>query len=145
MQYSSLSAVNCVDKQDPSLVGDISRLHEHFTKNGYFACGMFWKSLQYFNEGLLDKTLDPYQRAYRVWWARTFFTVWHENSVEATYRLTAQTYKDLVCACDGLILYFQLLKDKFPDAEIVCYYLGSDPNEQVYAYIRNPYLHTQRP
>ena len=38
-----------------------------------------------------------------------------------------------------MILYIQLLIKKYPDAEITTYYLGSDQNEQLFAFIRTSY------
>ena len=39
-------------------------------------------------------------------------------------------------SCDGLVLYLEMLRRKFPDCEVVAYYLGSDQNEQAYAFVR---------
>ena len=35
-----------------------------------------------------------------------------------------------------MIHYFMILRDQFPDAEIVTWFLGSDQNEQLFAWIR---------
>ena len=141
MRYSSLSALNVADKQDPSLVTDISRLHEVFTHYGYAATGMYFKALHYLCVAFLDKSLDPYERVYKAWWCKTFFVVWdlHKNSTEDF--VTTETYRDIVCACDGLVMYLELLRKKFPDAIITTYYLGSDQNEQLYAFIRVSFSH----
>ena len=72
MLHSSLSAVNVTDKQDPSLVIDISRLYEF---HGYTALGLFFKATHFIAEAFLDKELDPYERVYKVWWAKTFFSI----------------------------------------------------------------------
>ena len=139
MKYSSLSAVNVTDKQDPSFVTDISRLHEHFTAHGYKAMGMYLKAVHILCDAFLDKKLDPVQRVYKVWWAKTFFVCWNENSTYDKQSITQQTYKDLICTCDGLILYLTLLKKHFPKAEVTSYFLGSDQNEQLFAFIRTSY------
>lgn len=139
MQYTSLNAVNVSDKQDPSHVTDISCLHEHFAHHGYKALGMFFKAVHFLAEAFLDKTLDPYQRAYKAWWTKTFFVLWNEHSTYSSQCVTSQTLKDIICSCDGLILYFQILKKRFPEAKVVPYYLGSDQNEQLFAFIRTSY------
>ena len=69
MLQSSLNAVNVTDKQDPSLVIDISRLYELFLFHGYTALGLFFKTTHFIAEDFLDKELDPYERVYKVWWA----------------------------------------------------------------------------
>ena len=96
---------------------------------------MYLKAVQYIAEAFLDKEIDPYERAYKAWWAKTFFVTWKENTY-STVSITNQTYLDLICTCDGLVLYLTLLKKQFPNAEIVTYYLGSDQNEQLFAFIR---------
>ena len=68
-----------------------------------------------------------------------FFVKWEENTSYSGQLITSQTFQDLICACDGLILYIQLLIKKYPDAEITTYYLGSDQNEQLFAFIRTSY------
>ena len=62
MLHSSLSAVNVTDKQDPSLVIDISRLYELFLFHGYTALGLFFKATHFIAEAFLVKELDPYER-----------------------------------------------------------------------------------
>ena len=53
-----------------------------------------------------------------------------------TLFVSGQTYHDILCSCDGLVLYLEMLRRKFPDCEVVAYYLGSDQNEQAYAFVR---------
>ena len=136
MRYSSLGAINVTDKQDPSLVTDLIRLHEVFSYYGYQAMGMYCKALHFLCEAFLEKSIDPYQRVYKVWWAKTFFTVWDLNKNGEVSFMTREAYKDIVCSCDGLVLYLETLRRKFPDAAVTTYYLGSDQNEQLYAFIR---------
>ena len=38
-----------------------------------------------------------------------------------------------------MILYLETLRREFPDAEITTFYLGSDQNEQLFAFIRVSY------
>ena len=62
MLHSSLSAVLIVtDKQDPSLVIDISRLYELFLFHGYTALGLFFKTTHFIAEAFPDIELDPYE------------------------------------------------------------------------------------
>ena len=97
---------------------------------------MYLKAVHYIAEAFIDKEIDPYERAYKIWWAKSFFVCWNDNTESAQYCITSQTLQDIICACDGLILYFQILKKRFPDAEIVSFYLGSDQNEQLFAFVR---------
>ena len=135
MLHSSLSAVNVSDKQDPSLVADVTCLHMYFTKYGYLAIGVYLKALQYLLEAFLQKDLSPYERTYKVWWTKKIFVTCFEGVSERTQFVSNEFYYDIVCSCDALILYFLILKDKFPDIEIVSWFLGSDQNEQLFAYI----------
>ena len=139
MLHASISAMNLTDKQDPSLVMDISRLYEFLITYEYTSLGLYFKATHYIAEAYLDKQLDPYQRVYKVWWAKTFFVTWHDNVSYKGQFITDQTYKDMICACDALILYITLLIRKFPDAVITTEILGSDQNEQLFAFIRVSY------
>ena len=140
MLHSSLSAVNVTDKQDPSLVIDISRLYELFLFHGYTALGLFFKATHFIAEAFLDKELDPlYERVYKVWWAKTFFSTWGTNSSYKGQHITDQTFKDMICACDDMILYITLLIKKYPDSVLTTELLGSDQNEQLFAFIRTSY------
>ena len=59
-----------------------------------------------------------------------------EGVAHSTQFVSRETYLDVVCSCDGMILYFMILRDQFPDAEIVTWFLGSDQNEPLFAWIR---------
>ena len=69
---------------------------------------------------------------------KTFFVGWKENA-NSSDSIANRTYLELICTCDGLVLYLTLLKMQFPGAEIVTWYLGSDPNEQLFAFIKVSY------
>ena len=110
MLHSSISAVNVTDKQDPSQVTDISQLYELFIFHGYTALGLYFKAVHFLAEAFLDKEINPYERVYKAWWCKNFFVKWEENtSYSGQHIITSQTFQDLICACDGLILYIQLL------------------------------------
>ena len=99
MLHSSLSAANVTDKQDPSLVIDISRLYELFLFHGYTALGLFFSKPR---TSLLRlfwiKNLIHMREFYKVWWAKTFFSTWGANSSYKGQHITDQTFKDLICA-----------------------------------------------
>ena len=59
-----------------------------------------------------------------------------EGVAHSTQFVSRETYLDVVCSCDGMTLYFMILRDQFPDAEIVTWFLGSDQNEPLFAWIR---------
>ena len=139
MRFSSLSALNLTDKQDPSLVTSISCLHNIFTYYGYEAMGMYFKALHYMCDAFLDKKLNPYDRLYKIWWCKTFFATWEANKEDPTQFMSVSAFRDIVCGCDGLVLYLETVRRKFPNAEIATYHLGSDANEQLFAFIRVSY------
>ena len=109
MLHSSLSAMNFTDKQDPSLVCDITRLYENFKHHVYEACGVYFKALHYFNEAFLDKNMDPHDRANKIWCAKTFFVEWDEQKNDSTEFISLQTFYDIICSCDGQVLYLETL------------------------------------
>ena len=118
---------------------DISRLYELFLFHGYTALGLFFKTTHFIAEAFPDIELDPYERVYKVWWAKPFFSTWGANSSNKGQHITDQTFKDLICACDGMILYITLLIKKYPDSVLTTELLGSDQNEQLFAFIRTSY------
>lgn len=141
MLFSSLAGVTVTDKQDPSFVTDISHLHVYFTHHGYHALGMYLKALHNLVEESPDKSLDPYQRAYKAWYAKSFFTIWKQNVAEWSQFISWQMYlKDICCSCDGLILYFSSSSSKEtlpigPDFVFLPWVRCKWTNEQVFAYI----------
>lgn len=136
IQHSSLSAVNLTDRQDPSLVGDLSCLYKYFLKEGYSATGMFLKCIQFLCEAFLDKNLSPAERVFKAYYCKTFLVEWRRNITHGSQFISGKCFKDVCCCVDGLIMYLLLLKKKFPDATVVSWHLGSDPNEQAYAFCR---------
>ena len=112
---------------------------ESFIFHGYTALGLYFKAVHFLAEAFLDKEINPYERVYKAWWCKTFFVKWEENTSYSGQHILSQMFQDLICACDGLILYIQLLMKKYPDAEITTYHLGSDQNEQLFAFIRTSY------
>ena len=122
--------------EDPSLASELSCLYKHFFKEGYSAMGMYLKCIHYLMDAYLNKYLSPEERVFKVWYCKTFFMTWNKGKKHASQFITDETFKDINCCCDGLILYLLLLKKEFPSSAIVTYYLGSDPNEQAYAFCR---------
>ena len=61
----TLSAINLTDRQDPSLVSDLSSCYKFFLQAGYFAMGIYMKALQLLCEAFLDQDLTPYERVSR--------------------------------------------------------------------------------
>ena len=102
---------------------------------------MYFKALHYLCAAFLDKSLDPYERVYKAWWCKTFFVVWNAHKSCPEEFVTTETYKDIICSCDGLDLYLEMLRKTIPDAVITTYFLGSDQYEQLYAFIRVSYSH----
>ena len=123
----SKSAINLLDKQDPSLVGELSAQYQLFLDNGYHGMGIYLKALQLFLEAFLDPDLCPTRRIQKAWYTK--------NS-QPTEFVSRETFTDIKCAIDGLFLYMVLLMKEFPESPIVPQYLGSDINELVYAFVR---------
>ena len=106
LQHCGLSSINLTDKQDPSLVTDLSCLWKYFVKYGYPALGMYLRCTQYICEAFLDKIFAPLDRLYKAWYAKMFFVTWYNNNIDPSiYFITQQTYKDVLCCIDGLLFY----------------------------------------
>ena len=97
---------------------------------------MYFKCVHYLMEAYLDKTLTPYERVYKAYYCKTFFVTWYENCERASQFISYQCYKDLKCCADGLIMYLLTLMTEFPSAPVVTCYVGTDSNEQAFAFIR---------
>ena len=111
---------------------------------------MFWKSNFYFQnyfllciicflyEAFLDKGLSVPMRLYRIWFVRSFFTIWRDWLVSKqidtdVHFLDAKTYTDLILTCEGFVHYLLLcIKNKML---FVPQYLNRDHLEQAWAYI----------
>ena len=55
---------------------------------------------------------------------------------KSQYFISEQTYLDVLCSCDAMVLYFLVLKESFPEANVVPQYLTSDICELVFSFIR---------
>lgn len=122
---SSRTAVNYVDRQDPSLVTDICRNYDLF--NG--ATGAFLFYMFMFIRCFLDKSLTVRDRIYWVWRVKSFFMKWSE-SVPKTLFITSLSFADLNSSCDGLIKYFLKIMNK--NIPCVPWFLGTDLLEQIF-------------
>lgn len=109
-----LSGVNMTDKQDPSLVTDISRLYKHFLEQGYSATGMYLKCIQLLGESFMEKSLSPEERVYRAYYCKTFFVQWKKGITDTSQFISWQTFKDVCCCVDGLVMYLLLQKRSSP-------------------------------
>ena len=89
------------------------------------------------HEGIPQQRASPNERVYKAWYSKTFFVVWREQVLHCSQFIPYETFKDLKCAADGLVLHLLLLKKEFPESPVVPYYLGSDMNEQCFARVRN--------
>ena len=68
----SKSSVEILDKQDPSLVGELASLYQYFIDKKMFALGLYLKSIQLFLEAFYDDSLLPEERMQRAWYTKTF-------------------------------------------------------------------------
>ena len=65
--------------------------------------------------------------------------MWDEQKNYTNEFITCQTFYDIICSCDGLILYLEAPRRDFSDATITGHLLGSDQNEQLFAFFRISY------
>jgi hypothetical protein len=132
---SSKSAVNHSDKQDPSLVADIAHLYGAFIDEEMFAMGIYLKSIQCLTEAFFDDNLTPGERIQKAWYTKTLLVLWYEN-VSKQHFISKETFSDVKCLSDGLLLYFLLLRRSFPDSPVIPKLLGSDSCERAFAFFR---------
>ena len=130
------SAVNMIDKQDPSLVTDISCLYQYFLDAGMYGMGLYFKSIHLFLTAFYHPSLTPSARMKNAWYAKSFFTLWERNRTDAAAFISQDSFKDLKCCCDGLLMYLLLMKRRFSDCPVVPGILGSDIVEQAFAFAR---------
>lgn len=89
----------------------------------------------------MDKSLSPEERVEKAWFTKSILVFWREatrkmNPKPCQKFLTPQTYKDLICAIDGLVLFLILMKTKYPEDEIKVFLVTSDHNELFFAFVR---------
>ena len=132
----SKSSVEILDKQDPSLVGELASLYQYFIDKKMFALGLYLKSIQLFLEAFYDDSLLPEERMQRAWYTKTFFVVWDNNAPLTEYFIWKSTFQDLQCAIDGLLQYLLLLQRDFRECPILPKYLGSEINENGCGFVR---------
>ena len=130
-----LSSLIVADRQDPSMVGDVSCCYQVFLNNGFTATGMYLKSTQFLSEAFFDKALWPEERVWKLSWVKTFLVKWSEVASGPNF-ISTETFKDVKCCCDGLILYILVLAKYFKDQVLVPWFLTSDVCEQAFAFVR---------
>ena len=98
----SKSSINMIDKQDPSLAGELASHYQLFLDNGYYAMGIYLKGIQLFLEAFLEPHLHPAKRMQRVYYTKTLFVLWNKNSSVPQEFISLATFVDIQCAVDGL-------------------------------------------
>eukprot|EP00116_Pleurobrachia_bachei_P001650 sb/3461912/ len=131
----SLSGLLITDRQDPSIVADICCHYQVFVNNGYYALGLYMKAIQFLTEAFYDRSLWPEERIWKASWVKTFFVKWSELVCDENF-ITKETFHDVKCSVDGLILYIMVLRKNFPEQDVVPWFLTSDVCEQAFAFVR---------
>ena len=118
MFHCSKSSVNITDRQDPSLAGEIASTYRFFLKQNFDGMGIYLKALQMFLEAFYDEAMSPGERMQKAWYVKTFCTLWDKNTPSSSSFVSRETFKDIICALDGLFLYMLRLKKDIPKAPI---------------------------
>lgn len=136
------------DKQDPSLVTELSLTYPLLYEHGFDAMVMYLEVIHLLFTAFYDKSLTPLQRVKNISIVKTILTLWREDLSKLKMRgrhfVTKQTFDDVICTLDGFILYIVLLPTKFPDADVVPWFLTSDACEQLFAFLRTGRYHGRR-
>ena len=122
----SRSAIEVLDKQDPSLVTELLLLYEQFYDAGYLFCAYYYKGL------------NPLERIKFASASKAIMVLRRESLQKlkclGRHFMTNQTFKDMMTAIDGLILY--IIDCVKYEAEIVPWFLSSDSLKQLFSWLR---------
>lgn len=136
----SRSAVILNDKQNPALAAEISFTYGIFYQLGYNSMGLYLECINLLMLSFLDRRLTPVERLRSVGCVKAVFTLWREASDRdrslTAHFITKQTYSDVTCAIEGLIMYIYKISVEYPDNDIVPWFFSSDPCEMAFAYMR---------
>ena len=134
------SAVAVSDKQDPTLVAELALSYQLFYEQGYDGMGLLLEMIYLLFCSFYDKTLTPKERVYYASASKAIIVLWREKLAAlkclTRHFLTKQSFDDMVCTIDGLIWYIIISMERFPDCQIVPWYLSSDSCEQLFAFLR---------
>ena len=133
------SSLLLLDKQDPSVAAEFSRVHDDFEALGYKSMAGYLKCMNFLIMAFFDKSIDMKQRIIYIWTARTFFLLWKEHlqkrKMVGNHFITLPTYKDFLTCCDGILSYFIKCVSEYPKSFILPWLVSSDPLEQTFAKI----------
>ena len=136
------SAVDCKDRQDPSLVYEISKLHIVLTdtEESRSFLSLYLEMMMFLFEAYLEHDLDILDRVFRIWYVRSFLQMWRYWAKKClgvnwkSHFLADQTYVDTNIICDSFIA--MLLHCHQHDLWFCPHYYSSDHCEQGFSYCR---------
>ena len=129
---TSMSAVALADKMDPSAVTDIMYCYSLFYENGYDGMGLLLEMITMMFASLYDKSLTPAARTILVLWSECLGKL----RVKGKHFITYQTFQDVICTCEGVILYLLNVVENFKNSPIVPWFATSDHCEQLFSFLR---------
>ena len=136
----SKSAIAVKDKQDPSLATELLLLYPHFYEAGYTGMGLFLELGYLIFCAYYDKTLKPAERVLYASMSKAILIKWREEIARmrclGKFFITSQSYDDFIACVDGLIRYVVTVVSKYPECDIVTWFLTSDSLEQFFAWLR---------
>ena len=142
-QFKDLVTKSCAclsDKQDPSLVTELSFSYLILYELGYKAMGLYIEMIYLLFSAFYDKCLKPEDRITNVSIVKAVMTLWREElrkrKLLGKHFITKPSFDDMICSIDGLIMYTILLSTEFPEAELTPWFLTSDSCEQLFAFLR---------
>ena len=87
-----------------------------------------------------DKMLTPAERVMYASASKAIMVKWREKITGmrslGKFFITTQSYDDFLTSIDGLIWYIITVVEKYPDCDVVTWYLTSDSLEQLFAWLR---------
>ena len=135
----SLTTLQHSDRQNPQCAAELMATWDVLKQAGFLSLSAYLKAGFLLLAAFYDKSLTVSERAENAWTVFTFFTLWGEHSKKFNTSenfITRESFKDLITAANGLVLYFVDLICNHPKAPVVPWFLSSDHNEQLFARIR---------
>ena len=118
----SLTTLQHSDRQNPQCAAELMATWDVLKQAGFLSLSAYLKAGFLLLAAFYDKSLTVSERAENAWTVFTFFTLWGEHSKKFNTSenfITRESFKDLITAANGLVLYFVDLICNHPKAPVV--------------------------
>lgn len=105
----SLTTLQHSDRQNPQCAAELMATWDVLKQAGFLSLSAYLKAGFLLLVTFYDKSLTVSERAENAWTVFMFFTLWGEHSKKFNTSenfITRESFKDLITAANGLVLYF---------------------------------------